>query len=82
MANKKLTQEEIKQLNNFQQQKNNMLVQLGNMELTMLRLEKEKNKGLQAIDELDQMEQFYYRTLQDKYGKGRIDLDSKEFISD
>jgi hypothetical protein len=82
MANKKLTQEEIKQLNNFQQQRNNMLVQLGNMELTMLRLEKEKSKGLQAIDELDQMEQFYYRTLQDKYGKGRIDLDSKEFISD
>ena len=64
MANKKLTQEEVKQLDNLQQQKTNMLVQLGNMEVTMMKLQKEKEKGLEAIKELEQSEQFYYKILQ------------------
>ena len=82
MANKKLTQEEVKQLDNLQQQKTNMLVQLGNMEVTMMKLQKEKDPGLEAIKELEQSKQFYYKILQEKYGQGRLDLQAKEFISD
>ena len=82
MANKKLTQEEVKQLENLQQQKTNMLSQLGSMELTIMRLQKEKEKGLEAIKEFEQTEQFYYKILQEKYGQGRLDLQTKEFISD
>ena len=82
MANKKLTQEEVKQLDNLQHQKTNMLAQLGNMEITMMKLQKEKEKGLEAIQELEQSEQFYYKVLQEKYGQGRLDLQAKEFISD
>lgn len=82
MANKKLTQEEIRQLDNLQQQKTNMLVQLGNMEVTMMKLQKEKEKGLEAIKELEQSEQFYYKVLQEKYGQGRLDLQANEFIAD
>ena len=82
MANKKLTQEEIRQLENLQQQRTSMLVQLGNMEVTMMKLQKEKEKGLEAIKELEQSEQFYYKVLQEKYGQGRLDLQANEFISD
>lgn len=82
MANKKLTQEEVRQLENLQQQKTNMLSQLGSMELTIMRLQKEKEKGLEAIKEFEQTEQFYYKILQEKYGQGRLDLQAKEFISD
>lgn len=82
MANKKLTQEEVKQLDKLQQQRTNMLAQLGNMEIAMMKLQKEKEKGLEAIQELEQSEQFYYKILQEKYGQGRLDLQAKEFISD
>ena len=82
MANKKLTQEEVRQLENLQQQRTSMLAQLGNMEVTMMKLQKEKEKGLEAIKELEQSEQFYYKILQEKYGQGRLDLQANEFISD
>ena len=82
MANKKLTQEEIKQLEKLQQQRTTMLSQLGNLEVSIMKLQKEKEKGLEAIKELEQSEQFYYKILQEKYGQGRLDLQAKEFISD
>jgi sucrose-6-phosphate hydrolase SacC (GH32 family) len=82
MANKKLTQEEIKQLEKLQQQRTTMLSQLGNLEVSIMKLQKEKEKGLETIHEHQQSEQFYYRVLQEKYGQGRLDLQAKEFISD
>lgn len=82
MANKKLTQEEVKQVEKLQQQRTNMLAQIGTMEVTIMRLQKEKEKGLEAIQELEQSEQFYYKVLQEKYGQGRLDLQANEFIPD
>ena len=82
MANKKLTQEEIKQLEKLQQQRTTMLSQLGNLEVSIMKLQKEKEKGLETIYEHQQSEQFYYKVLQEKYGQGRLDLQAKEFVSD
>ena len=47
-----------------------------------MKLQKEKEKGLEAMRELEQSEQFYYKVLQEKYGQGRLDLQANEFIAD
>lgn len=82
MANKKLTQEEVKQLTTLQDNRINVLAQLGSVELSIMRLEKEKLKGLDTIQDLEKTEQFYYKLLEEKYGRGRIDFNTKEFIPD
>ena len=82
MANKKLTQEEVKQLATLQDNRINVLAQLGSVELSIMRLEKEKLKGLDAIQDLEKTEQYYYKLLEEKYGRGRIDFNTREFIPD
>lgn len=82
MAKKKLTEDELMQINYYRKQRSNMIQQLGNMEVAVLNLQKEKEKGLEAINSLDQSEQQFYRVLQDKYGQGRLDIEAGEFISD
>jgi len=80
MASKKLTVEELSQLKYARQQRINYLAQLGNLELSILKLEKEKVKSSEIVIALEQAEQQLHKILQEKYGQGYIDIDNGEFI--
>jgi len=80
MASKKLTVEELSQLKYARQQRINYLAQLGNLELSILKLQKEKVKSSEIVIALEQAEQQLHKILQEKYGQGYIDIDNGEFI--
>lgn len=80
MASKKLTAEELAQLRYARQQRINYLAQLGNLEVSILKLEKEKLKSHDMVSALELAEQQLHKILQEKYGQGYIDVDNGEFI--
>lgn len=73
MENQKLTQEELQQIQNIQER-----LQLAQQELGKLELQ--KVDILNYVTQTRQFESDLVKVLEDKYGKGSIDLDKEEFI--
>lgn len=80
MENQKLTQEEIKQLQEVQQQNQALALELGNLELTKIQVKNRYEELVEFHNELKTKEQEFGKTLSEKYGNGTIDLDKGEFI--
>jgi len=80
MSNTTLTAEEIQQLTEIQTQAQQIALELGNLEITKIQLEKRKEEVITFLNEFKAKEQELGKVLSDKYGNGTIDLEKGEFI--
>lgn len=80
MANQKLTEEEIKDIKDLQSTRNNIIVELGNLEAYFFDISLKKADLQKQLGELTERDQKLGKELSDKYGVGSIDLEKGEFI--
>jgi len=81
MKIKVLTQEEIAQLQNIQQERYSIIDKFGTIEIQFQELESDKQKLKLEYEQLKQKEEVLGKQLQTKYGDGTINLEKGEFIS-
>jgi predicted nuclease with TOPRIM domain len=81
MSNQKLTEEEIKSLQEIQQATQSLINELGSLELTKIQIENRYDELVEYHTQLKQKEQELGKELSDKYGNGTIDLDKGEFVA-
>ena len=79
MENKKLTQEELQQIEAVQQKSQAVVQELGQIELLKLNLKSRREGALAFLEELKQEEKALAEALETAYGKGSIDLEKGEF---
>jgi hypothetical protein len=80
MENTKLTQEEIQQLQEIQQQNQSLALEFGNLEISKIQIENRYDELVKIYSQLKTRENEIGKTLSEKYGNGTIDLDNGEFI--
>jgi len=80
MANQKLAQEELDQLQELQQKNAALVQELGTISLAEINLEERKDKAEAFLADLRQSETDLVKSLEDTYGIGSIDLQAGEFI--
>ena len=76
----KIKEEELKELENFQQTINTITFQLGQLSLRKLNLESEENNLKNQYSSLLQTEKELGDRLKEKYGDSQIDLKTGELI--
>jgi|TARA_B110000211_G_scaffold221873_1_gene269975 hypothetical protein len=76
----KITEEELKELENFQQTINAITYQLGQLSLRKLNLEAEENNIKTQYSDLLLTERKLGDKLKEKYGDSQIDLKTGELI--
>jgi DnaJ-domain-containing protein 1 len=76
----KITEEELKELENFQQTISTITFQLGQLSLRKLNLESEENNLKNQYSNLLQTEKELGDKLKEKYGNSQIDLKTGEII--
>jgi hypothetical protein len=79
METKKLTQEEMSQIETIKQESQALIQELGQIELLRLDLKSRKDNALTFLDELKQKERELAQALEATYGKGTVNLDKGEF---
>jgi hypothetical protein len=79
MENKKLTQEELSQIETVKQKSQALVQELGQIELLRLDLKSRKDNAVTFLQELKQEEKELAQALEAAYGKGTINLDKGEF---
>jgi len=75
----KLSQEELDNIKQLQQQQQNLIGQFGQLEYQMQLLELQKDQLVETIGKLQQDEQKIGEELTQKYGNGTVDLESGMF---
>ena len=81
METKVLTQEELQQLKDVQQERLILVDQFGILEYSIQDLEQQKQQLKTMLTNLKQKEIELGKTLQEKYGDGTINIEKGEFIS-
>jgi predicted nucleic acid-binding Zn-ribbon protein len=76
----KITEEELKELNDFQQNINIITYQLGQIELNQHNLNKEKEVIIAQYEQLLLKEKELGDKLKEKYGNSQLDLKTGEII--
>lgn len=74
----KLKEQELKQLQNFQQESEILISQLGQISFQKLQLEKQENFLKQKFDQLTEEEVLISKNLKEKYGNVNIDIKTGE----
>ena len=75
-----LAKGEIDHLSSLQNQQDNFVIQLGQIEYQKNLLKKQKLKINQQIESFEQNQIQLAKQLEEKYGKGTVNLESGEFI--
>lgn len=75
-----LTEEEIKELSSLQQQQDTFIIQLGQIEFQTKLLAKQKLQVHSNIESFEATQMQLATQLEEKYGKGTVNLESGEFI--
>lgn len=73
-----LTQEELQSLQTLRQEYDTLIYQMGLMYVEQLNLDTQKQVFIDSLKELDSKQGTLLQTLEDKYGKGQIDLNTGE----
>lgn len=81
MENKKLTQQELQQIRNFQAKKQAITSELGEIELFKIQIKERRQNAENCLKELEQEEKTLAEYLESVYGQGTINLEQGEFIS-
>ena len=79
MASKKLSQEEVAKLKEFQQKNNEIVVNLGSIRLRIDALERQEESELEKFQDLQEEQIKFGQKMQETYGDGNIDLAKEEF---
>jgi hypothetical protein len=80
METKVLTQEELTQLTNLQNQQNDLILNLGSIEYRMSLLAQNKEILKAQVLELEKLNNELGQQLTEKYGSGNINLETGEII--
>ena len=80
MANKKLSEEEVSKLKNYQNEINEIVGALGQIELQFELLEEKKEEILNKFKKLRVDQNQLAKELTEKYGDGNLDLEKGEII--
>lgn len=80
MEPKKLTEEEVLKLKNFQTQFQNLVNFIGSVEVQIMDLELKKEELKLNFNQLKQQELELIDELRGKYGEGNISLETNEFF--
>jgi hypothetical protein len=81
METKVLTQDELQQIKDIQQDKSVLVEQFGIIEYSIQDLEQQKQLLNSSLSDLKQKEIELGKTLQEKYGDGTINVEKGEFTS-
>ena len=81
METKVLTQEEVQQLRDVQQERLTLVEQFGILEYNIQDLEQQKQQLKITLSSLKQKEIELGKVLQEKYGDGTINIEKGEFTS-
>ncbi len=76
---KKLSEKELSSLKEFQEKNSKIVSDLGNIELNIDILKKQKESVLKEFEKLQDDQNSVGKELQEKYGAGNIDLEKGEF---
>lgn len=82
MATSKLTQEELQKLQQFQNNNRAVVQELGQIALAQIDLDNRQENVETFLENLRKAEADLGKALEEKYGRGSIDLESGEFISE
>ena len=77
---KKLTEEEISELNKIQQKNLRVIQQFGQIQVSRLNIDKEEEFAEQDLYIVRKEENELVQKLEKKYGKGSVDISTGEFI--
>ena len=80
MENKKLTKEEMSQIETIKQKSQAINSELGQIELLKLQLKARRQNAEAYLNELQQEETDLAEALEAAYGKGTINLEKGEFL--
>ena len=73
-----LTKEELQTLKDIQSQTQSLIVELGEIEMTKLQIEKRYNIARSFLDELTEKEKNLTNSIFEKHGKSNIDPETGE----
>ena len=76
---KKFTQEEINSLKSFQLRMEEVIVRLGRVHLSKIKLNEQENMLKDEIKKIEKEEQELAQTLTNKYGRGSLDIETGNF---
>jgi hypothetical protein len=79
METKKLSKEELKQIQEIQNKSQAITVELGQIELLKIQLKSRRANAEEFLKELGQDEKTLAEALETAYGKGSINLEKGEF---
>ena len=77
----KLTEQEVEKITEIQNRINTAQAELGKLELTKIDIKDRRNTIENYIKETRSLEMDLAKEIEDKYGKGSINLDQKIFIA-
>lgn len=75
-----LKKEELKGIQDVQQQQNSLLFQLGQIEYQLKALENQKTTTLNTLATSEQEANKVAKDLEEKYGEGTLNIENGEFI--
>jgi uncharacterized protein with PIN domain len=75
-----LSKEEITQLSSLQQQQDNLIIQLGQIEYQKSLLDQQKQQIKEQIKSFENNQIQLAKQLEEKYGKGTVNLENGEFV--
>ena len=76
---KQFTPEELNNLKSFQTRLDQVLSQLGRVQLSKIKLDEQENLIKDEIKKIETEEQELAKTLSDKYGRGSLDIETGTF---
>jgi hypothetical protein len=76
----KLTEEDLKLIDNLKKKKENFFLELGQIKYNEILLEQRNDNAFDFLAKLKEQEMSTMKQLENKYGKGSINLDTGEFI--
>lgn len=80
MANKKLSKKELEKIQEIQTRTEAVKTELGQLGLAEIDLKNRRTNVESYLTETQDLESKLVKELEDKYGKGSIDLNNGEFI--
>lgn len=78
---KKLTPEEVSEIKDLQKNMNDLTLEFGSIALAEKSLDKRKDTANSVFKVVSDLQENLMKKLEEKYGKGQINLDTEEFIS-
>jgi hypothetical protein len=77
----KLTTEEVSEIKDLQKNMNDLTIELGSISIMEKELEKRKDTANSVYKVLTELQENLMKRMEEKYGKGEINLKTEEFLS-